>query len=231
MLHRLALMVVEQLPNHATSRDGPLTQTTKISSLGEVGLGINNYNALKKIPTPTLRKTAASINYSPSAASIPTPPAFPKIPAPSLSVPTPGSKPKSSFPSTPKLNTSASVKVSTESSAFPIAAGVGGGIGGWALGSKVIVPMLEKKITKITEELAKKEQTLGRWQELKKAAPLGGAIAGALLLAALASWNMRRVARQSAENRQIRLPYDQSGGAFSPHEKMDFDLSTPREFY
>lgn len=246
MLHKLALLVVEQTPNHVNPIEGPLTWTEKLNSLKEIGIGAQDYLVSTAL-SPVALKHAASRNYTPDATSTPTPTKPAEIPAVGPTLPTgvtamsknPFGLSAHRLPKPPKAPGISSKRPATKLATddhLPLLAAIGGGVGGWALGSKIVSPLVEKKIEKITEELAKKEQTLGRWRSLQKSAPLGGAIAGALLLAALASWNMRRVARQARENAYPPRPlpppyYDQSGGDFQPQDKIDFNLNVPRKFY
>lgn len=209
-----------------------------LGGAGAVGAGIKAYLDSNKTPQPELAppvpqeqpiegpeyltyedlygynypKMSAS-KYSPDAVTIPKPTALPKVNplGPGVSS-TPTLKPEgtgSPLASTePSESTSKSAGLLKRSDAgvLPLLGLGAGGLGGWALGKKVISPILESQ----ENQLAARMKSL---QKIRKAAPMGAAAAGALLLAALTAVFAKRQARGIP----TRLtPYDQTNAGFMP---------------
>lgn len=207
--------------------------------LGALGLGVKSYFDANEEPPPPLPRYPSpareaysgypkmgSSKYSPDAVVIPKPTPQPKIAplGPSVSS-TPAISSGSSAPkgllggsSSPSSSGGSSESKSAEDAGVMPLLGVGaGGLGGWALGEKVIAPMIENKEKNIASEIARKQQMLQNYQKVRKAAPIGAAAAGALLLAALTAMYARK-SQQPVRPVQAS-PYDQTGAGFSPQEQ------------
>ena len=75
----------------------------------------------------------------------------------------------------------------------PVLAGGLGGIGGWALGEKVLKPMIDNREASLAAEIAKQTQSVEQLKTLKPYLPLGASLVGAILLAgAVAAMANRR---------------------------------------
>ncbi len=172
--------------------------------------------------------------YSPDAVTIPKPTALPRVNplGPGVSS-TPTLKPDSAgspmglsgsspgaSPSGGSSPKSAGLLKRSDEGVLPLLGLGAGGLGGWALGEKVISPILENKEKNIAQEIARKQHTLQTFQKVRRAAPIGAAAAGALLLAALTAAFAKKQTRQEMQGMpqaQLR-PYDPSGAGFYPNE-------------
>ena len=218
-----------------------------IGGAAALGLGIKAYLDANKTPQPTLAppepeqsqypayegypKMGAS-KYSPDAVTIPTPTAQPKVAPLGPGV---GSTPKITASGGGKTTSSGFLggssgsgsssgggdsKVAADEGILPLLGVGAGGLGGWALGEKVISPLLENKEKQIAEEIARKQQILGNYRKVRKAAPMGAAAAGALLLAALTAMYVKKKSQPTGPLRPIQVnPYDQTGAGFAPQEQ------------
>lgn len=239
MLHNLALATSAQTPTF-TKDAAPVSTPEKV---GALTTGINLYLSSNKAPQPAVHYKQG-MNYSPNAAMPPKPPAMPTVPTPGPGVGgVPKIKPPSFGPPSLKPPKSPSSSVSgpsnkgmggppktAEDVVAPAAGAALGGLGGWHLGDKVIAPMLENKAQKLIQEIASKNKILENINKAKRLAPTGAAIAGALLLAALAAIK----ARQDEREQLIQFggqPYDRTGGGFAPQERTQFGSTHPEMFY
>ena len=88
-----------------------------------------------------------------------------------------------------------------------------GGVGGWALAKKLIDPMMDKREQALQEQIK-------NTQKWRKAAPIGAAAAGALLLAALAAVYAKQKQEEKQAPRPRYEPYDPTEGGFYPSDQV-----------
>lgn len=101
----------------------------------------------------------------------------------------------------------------------PLLAGGAGGVGGYMLGEKVIKPLLEGKQKSILEQMARGQSAVDKLERGKKIAPFAGAIAGALLLAAIASSRAKKQERERIERILMMGGRPEEGGFYSQDTK------------
>jgi len=213
-----------------------------LGGVGALGLGLKSYFDSDDTPQPQQAPPEpeypayggypkmGSSKYSPDAVTIPKPTAQPKVSplgpgvgsTPTISASGMGSTTSpglggSSKGSGGSMSGGGSKEAGDEGVGALLGVGAGG-LGGWALGEKVLAPILKNKERNIAEEIARKQQTLQGYQKLRKAAPIGAAAAGALLLAALTAMYTRKKTQQEVRPVQIN-PYDQTQAGFNPHEQ------------
>ncbi len=216
-----------------------------IGGLGAVGLGIKSYMDSNRLTNPAVAQQQlqpgynkmSAFPYVQDAANIPKPPSQPKVPSPGPGVAGVGSmssKKPSGALGAPKAmgGTSGSSKETlaaylgekrADDAMLPVLAGGLGGIGGWALGDKILKPMLESKEQNLAEVIAKHQKNMARIKGAKQAVPLGSAAAGALILAALAAIKARQYEHMAQQQQQYAptiSAYDQSGGGYVPNNAV-----------
>jgi hypothetical protein len=208
--------------------------------LGAVGLGIKSYLDSNRLANPAVAQQQLQPQYAKmgafpyvqDAANIPKPPSQPKVPAPgpgvkgggnisSSKTPGPLGAPRDSVGGSEGGKTSLSAYVGekrADDAMLPVLAGGLGGIGGWALGDKVLKPMLEAKEQSLAEAIVQHQKNMARVKGAKKVVPIGAAAAGALILAALAAIKARQ---DEQANQSYPAPYistyDPSGSGFVPN--------------
>jgi len=141
-----------------------------------------------------LQKQSASTTYAFTPLQPPTPK---PVGMPSVSRPGPGAgisadKDVSSKTKGLLAGTSVPKMAFADESALPLLGGAIGGAGGYALGEKVIKPLLSMKEKNILDRIALGEKAVSGIRKAKKIAPVGAAAIGAILLAALAARKARR---------------------------------------
>lgn len=159
----------------------------------------------------------SSSKYSPDAVTIPKPTSLPKVnplgpgvsSTPTLKPDGAGSPLAAAEPSE-STSKSAGLLKRSDAGVLPLLGLGAGGLGGWALGQKVISPILESE----EGRLASRMKAL---QKVRKAAPMGAAAAGALLLAALTAAFAKRQARGIPTR---MAAYDQTNAGFMPENSM-----------
>ncbi len=216
-----------------------------VGGLGAVGLGVKAYMDSNRLTDPAIAQQQLQPDYAKmgafpyvqDAANIPKPPSQPKVPSPGPGVAGVGSmsskKPSGALGAPKALGgTSGSSKETlaaylgekhAEDATLPVLAGGIGGIGGWALGDRVLKPMLESKEQNLADVIAKHQKNMARIQGAKKAVPLGTAAAGALILAALAAIKARQYEHMAQQQQQYAptiSAYDQSGGGYVPNNAV-----------
>lgn len=110
-------------------------------------------------------------------------------------------------------------KAASEATVPMLAAGAGG-LGGWALGEKLIAPALQQRESALIDAIARQEAILAKLKKARKAAPMGAAAAGAILLAALTAVKARQSERRGAGGVQI-TPHDPTGAGFAPGDQAN----------
>lgn len=108
---------------------------------------------------------------------------------------------------------------------LPLAAGAGGGIGGYVLGSKVINPLIKMKEESIRQQMARGEKVLEGMGKARKAAPLIAGAISALLLATLVAHKVKRNEREKIEREQLwgsRNPAPSPVAGFDPADQVQF---------
>lgn len=177
--------------------------------------------------------------YSPSASGIPAPPANPRVSSPGPSVAgipqiKPGEPPKipglskrpgstSAQPSSaPKMPSMPSMpKVAENETLYPlIAAGIGG-VGGHALGDKILAPLVRMRERLLHAKIQNAQESLSVLQKAHAKAPATMAATGALLLAALTALAIKKKQNQPIDYSKY-LAYDSSNGGFHPSQRQEF---------
>lgn len=177
-------------------------------------------------------------NYSPSASMVPAPPVTPRITAPGPSVAgipqlKPGEPPKlpgarkgvgerrsSSYgPSAPKAP--GAPKTAENEALYPLVAAGLGGLGGHALGEKILAPLIKMRERTLLAKIQNSQDALAALQKTQKKAPGVMAATSALLLAALTALAIRNKQSQPVDYSQFQA-YDTSGGGFHPSQAQSF---------
>ncbi len=122
-------------------------------------------------------------------------------------------------PSAPK--TAATYKVAENDSLYPLVAAGVGGVGGHALGDKVLAPLLKMKERVLRAKLQNAQEALAALGKTQKSAPGAMAATGALLLAALTALAVKKKQNEKVDYNRFQS-YDQSGGGFHPSQAQQF---------
>ena len=161
-----------------------------------------------------LKKYAYVVPPPKNSAIPPTPPAAGRI-----SSPTP-------YASTPKAEEhtrqTRTQETATEKKAFDdnlagILGAIGGGVGGYALGTKVLEPLLARKERSIEHMLAQGQDSLKNIRKAKAGAPLGAAAIGALVLATIAAKRARAKEQEKLIHEQLLRQQLRENPALGPY--------------
>jgi len=109
--------------------------------------------------------------------------------------------------------------------ALPIAGGAAGGVGGYALGSKVLNPLIKMREATIRTQMAKGEKVLEGMARTRKMAPLVAGAISALLLATLVASKAKKNEREKIEREQLwgsRAPTPTPVAGFNPSDEVPF---------
>ncbi len=209
----------------------PALAPTEPQPQPQMGAQYPSYNELYRGGYPKM----GSSKYSPDAVTIPKPTALPKVNPLGPGVgSTPTLKPDgggggllgsssggstSSGQSSGSSTKAAALAKRSDDGVLPLLGLGAGGLGGWALGEKVISPMLQNKEQDILKKMQQQQKTLRNVQTVRKAAPIGAAAAGALLLAALTAMYAKRQERMHVVSPANINPYDQTGAGFAPENQ------------
>lgn len=107
-----------------------------------------------------------------------------------------------------------------------------GGLGGYALGQRVISPLLKRQENKILKQMRTGEMIVDKLRKGQRLAPILASAAGAILLASLATKKAKENERQRISD---LLMYQQLGllpggeAGFLPQQQMP--VGDPRSFY
>jgi len=212
-----------------------------LGSLGALGLGMKAFSDSNDTPAPVAQPQPVdpysqprymsyddlaryakmgSSKYSPDAVTIPKPTALPRVnplgpSVKSVSALKPGSDGVGGLPSAPKppgsSTKAAAIAKQADEGVLPLLGMGAGGLGGWALGEKVISPILQNRERVLQEKLK-------NLQAARKVTPMGAAAAGALLLAALTMAMTKKKDAPQQLDPQF-APYDPSGAGFYPTDQ------------
>lgn len=188
-----------------------------------------------------LGKFSAQKDYRPEAPVTPEPAGYPSMPKPRSTNAGPPNTPPSPEslkydkdtpkpPKPPKLKTADEILAKTaflEEGAWPWIAGAGGGVGGYALGKKVVDPLLKLKQDSILNQIRRGRKIVEGLERGRKIAPLAGATVGAILLAALAAKKARQ--DQAEDMARISAMGGPGGEGFYPYNIRD--VRDPRAAY
>lgn len=180
--------------------------------------------------------------YVQNMANIPKPPTQPRVPSPGPSIGPPNIEgdakgalgPKMSPSGTGTSSSSSGTKVAESDANSPLLAGGLGGLGGYALGKKVLSPMFEYH----EKDMGNKIQAMKRMQQglstAKTNAPMAAAVAGAILLAAITAIKAREKQQQNVGGVIPRIQqHDPTNAGFAAHEENSFGYGpgAPGSFY
>jgi hypothetical protein len=201
-----------------------------LGALGALGLHLKGQSDAKNVSIPEGYPSYEDFkisSYVQDAISVPVPIKPPKMPSlgpgiKSLATKTPGAS-APSFSGSSGTGSSfsgagASTKAAGDLTGTILATGAGG-LGGWLLGEKVLKPLIDMREQQIIKSLSE-------LQGLKKIAPIGTALAGAGILAALHYLKDKRedASRPIPPRRPAEIPkmysYDQLHSGFRPDEQQ-----------
>ena len=210
MLHHLALAL--RTPGIEKSASAPEQRGDRVPVFGPSGELIG-HDYTKHAGNP----------YVQDMANVPKPPSQPRVPAPGPAVNNSsfgknigkgigttssrgGMLSGGSGTGTSSTSGGSSTSKTADDSTIPVIGGLAGGVGGYALGKKVLQPMFEYKERDIANRINLMEQARAGAASAKKNAPMTAAVAGAIILAALTAMQAKKTQRNRMAPQQMMPP-------------------------